>query len=117
MDLTLPDGSSKSLTIVTGSSDGAIRLWRIDKADFSKARLPLKSNPTSNSSNTVWNDASADSRNQFGQLIGTYETGNRITCLKAFIMSNPVAADEAQPNSELKDDDLDVVDSESSASL
>lgn len=116
LDLKIFDGSSESLIIVTGSSDGAIRLWRINKASFSKPSPVLNSNPISNGNITAKDNTSTDSTNRIGQLIGTYETGNRITCLKAFIMLNPVAANDVQSNGELNHfkAGLDLVDSESS---
>lgn len=115
LDLKMFDGSSESMIIVTGSSDGAIRLWRINKASFLKPNPALNSNPISKGNNTAKDNTSTDSTNQIGQLIGTYETGNRITCLKAFTMLNPVAANDVQPNSELNhfQNGLDLVDSES----
>jgi protein MAK11 len=56
---------SSTAIIVTASSDGAVRLWRL--------QLDLL--------------AQEGAKNQqVGRLLGTYETGNRITCLKAFEM-------------------------------
>ena len=63
--LSLGEGVSKELLVVTGGSDGAIRVWRLLSKDL------------------VSHSGAA---RQVGQLLGTYETGNRITCLKAFVM-------------------------------
>jgi protein MAK11 len=57
--------SSSTTIIVTASSDGAVRLWRLQLDRLAK-------------------EGAKDQ--QIGQLLGTYETGNRITCLKAFKM-------------------------------
>ncbi|KAF2764482.1 WD40 repeat-like protein, partial [Teratosphaeria nubilosa] len=59
--LTLP---GHGLLVITASSDGAIRLWNISEP----AALSAKD----------------DKPTQVGVLLGTLETGNRITCLGAF---------------------------------
>ena len=66
----LSEGSSGLLAITAGS-DGRLRLWMIQTRDlFSANENPEKSlKPIS-----------------IGNLIGTYETGSRITCMKAFVM-------------------------------
>lgn len=55
-----------------------------DHEDSSETELgdPANSNP---------NEAAATPPDpkQIGKLLGTYEAGNRITCLKAFTMSEP----------------------------
>ena len=66
---TNEDGSSA--VIITASSDGAIRVWHLPRDALEKPREGKDL--------------------QVGQLIGTYETGNRITCLKAFVMLPPVS--------------------------
>jgi protein MAK11 len=58
--LKLDDG----LLIVTGSSDGSVRLWKLTTAELQ----------------------GSSEVQQVGTLLGTYETGNRITCLAAFVM-------------------------------
>lgn len=67
--LALPGGAGKAsadFLIVAGSSDGTLRLWKLSTADLQ--------------------GAPAKEVRQVGELVGTYETGNRITCLKAFVM-------------------------------
>ena len=90
--LRLPD--SQSLFAVTGSSDGAIRLWMLDDAEITDGSLVLAGsmdNEVHDSENADAVSPSNDSAmtTQVGSLLGTYEAGNRITCLKAFIMSQP----------------------------
>ncbi len=63
--LHIGEGASKEFIIVAGGSDGALRLWRL-----------APKNLASHSGKTK----------QIGTLLGTYETTNRITCLKAFVM-------------------------------
>lgn len=61
------------LLIITGSSDGAVRVWK-----FTSSELP---------------QANAESEKgevpQVGSLLGTHESGHRITCLTAFVMDGP----------------------------
>lgn len=67
-------GEIGSLVIVGGSSDGSIRLWRLSSADLS-SRGPKDVK-------------------QVGNLLGMYETANRITCLKAFVMLQRAQGDD-----------------------
>ena len=64
--LSIGEGSSKELLIVAAGSDGAVRVWKLSA---SKDLIPHNG-----------------TAKQVGQLLGTYETGNRVTCLKAFVM-------------------------------
>ena len=79
--------TSTSWIVVTGSSDGSIRLWKIDPADIdtmcSNGELdrPRDETPKNMESATQMNNTK-----QIGQLLGTYEAANRITCLTAFLM-------------------------------
>lgn len=56
--------------VVTGSSDGNVRVWRLTGID-------LNAEPKDGNSTNI---------RQIGQILGTYETGDRITCVKSFIM-------------------------------
>lgn len=57
--------------IVTGNSDGVVRIWKIAEKDIV---LQEQSKGTK------------DTTRQVGKLLSSYETGNRITCLASFIM-------------------------------
>lgn len=59
------DDSSKNILVVTGCSDGAVRIWMVSPSDLHHKE---------------------DNVTQVGRLVGLYETGNRITCLEAFVM-------------------------------
>ncbi|PQE03235.1 hypothetical protein CJF30_00005737 [Rutstroemia sp. NJR-2017a BBW] len=91
----------EDLLIVAGSSDGAVRLWKLSaKKDLSGGGEKVK---------------------QVGTLIGTYETGNRITCLKAFVMiPKPEGSDDddeveiEEGEDEEKDEDSSDSDSDDS---
>ena len=67
--------------LVTASSDGAIRLWSLYLRDLDRSPDATVSNRSGKR-----NDATPAIK-QVGTLIGTHETGNRITCLRAFVMS------------------------------
>ncbi|KAH0543531.1 hypothetical protein FGG08_002199 [Glutinoglossum americanum] len=89
----LRSGNPEFIT-VTGSSDGAVRLWRIKvhdilyslKANGSPASENQSSSMRVGSENTDATKPSSPSPRQIGTLAGVYETGNRITCLRAFVM-------------------------------
>jgi len=67
--LLLPATASEDtrLIIVTASSDGMIRLFQLAVLDLLAAATNVDST-------------------QLGTMIGSYVTGNRITCMKAFLM-------------------------------
>ncbi len=71
LSVPLSTGTSPGLLAVTAGSDGSIRVWMMRSSDFLSAKENAKDllKPKS-----------------IGDLIGSYETGSRITCLKAFIM-------------------------------
>ncbi|KAJ5368373.1 uncharacterized protein N7496_008133 [Penicillium cataractarum] len=60
--------------LVTGNSDGVVRVWKVN----GKSLVPAKKSKGSKESK--------DTTRQTGKLLTTYETGNRITCLAAFVM-------------------------------
>ena len=64
--LTIGERDSSIVIIVTAGSDGAVLLWRITPSKD----LTLGSGKAQ----------------QIGELLGAYETSNRITCLEAFVM-------------------------------
>ncbi|KAF2876409.1 WD40-repeat-containing domain protein [Massariosphaeria phaeospora] len=75
-DFELLAGSNKDTNgsfVITGSSDGTVRIWFIDVK-----QLKETSEEQSEEGLTA---------RQLGQLVGTYSTGTRITCLKAFVMT------------------------------
>jgi len=84
LSLAATPTEKEDLAVVTGSSDGAVRLWRVRRAELSR---PSKASPP----------------RQVGNLLATYETGHRITCLVAFVMQPPfldVSAREEGPEAE-----------------
>lgn len=93
-EILMPPGS-KDFVIVTGSSDGAVRLWMVQGSELvdepSTSRDLNEINVAANSidGRLNGNPASILPTRQVGLLLGTYEAGNRVTCLKAFFMSEP----------------------------
>lgn len=75
------------LVVVTASSDGALRIWSLSEGELSKA---------------------SDSK-QVGRLVATHETGNRITCLSAFVLDgkfNTSAEPEETVGAEKEEDEV-----------
>ena len=96
--LRMPE--SQSLVAVTGSSDGAIRLWILHDAEIADGSVVQTrsmddaiQNPEKAAGVPPMSDGAMIT--QVGSLLGTYEAGNRITCLKAFVMSQP---ERTKPN-------------------
>ncbi|KAK4936843.1 Protein mak11 [Elasticomyces elasticus] len=67
---------SESVFIVAASSDGTIRLIHLPLSDLRDAVVKSKKAA------------------ELGTVIGTYSTGNRITCMKAFVMLPPSDEDD-----------------------
>ena len=92
----------RSLLVVTGSSDGAVRIWN---QTFLGLAVPEAGKSIING-----DEFKEPASKQIGTLIGTLETGNRITCLGAFAMDGQPIGNE-QLN-EVKERDADVVDND-----
>ena len=87
---------SEDFIIVTGSSDGAIRVWTVRESDLvdesstsNDMNAKVSISASSDDGKANGNAAKLPATRQIGSLLGTYEAGNRITCLKAFVMSEP----------------------------
>ena len=94
-EILKPPGS-EDIIVITGSSDGAVRLWTLDASELinepstsremnEKVSILANSVDSKPNGNATKNSATR----QIGLLLGTFEAGNRITCLKAFVMSEP----------------------------
>ncbi|KAG0156930.1 hypothetical protein PDIDSM_4113 [Penicillium digitatum] len=90
------EGQAKELhndfLVVTGNSDGVVRVWKVAGKDVSAAKQEK-------------NDTT-----QIGKLLATNETGNRITCLAAFVM---LPAEDPSTLIDSEDDSEDSVESSS----
>lgn len=83
LKLITADELDQKLLIVGGCSDGSLWLWVLDCTKFTTKHVTLKGNLGPDS------HVKGSQTPQVGRLLGNYETGNRITCLKAFQMSEP----------------------------
>ena len=73
--------------IVTGSSDGAIRLWAVKDSQLDAASSDPSQERADNIISRGKDTGQGLSVPHIGRLLGIYEGGHRITCLKAFRMS------------------------------
>jgi protein MAK11 len=73
--------SQTSFLVVTGSSDGTVRFWSLNTDE-------LKSDDAGK--------AEGFTAVQVAKLLGSYSTGTRITCLKAFSMTGQPDAEEEE---------------------
>ena len=91
---------------VAGSSNGAIRLWALDPTRFT-TEVELIRNGSSSSKGAKVATPESLPVPQLGRLIGTFQTGNRITCLKAFVMSEITAVGVSNGDPENADNNMD----------
>ncbi|KAI4120079.1 MAG: hypothetical protein LQ345_000035 [Seirophora villosa] len=86
--------------LVSASSEGLIFIWSLDLAPSLEASASVHRPAGAAKSTNGGPDGKPRSQGvselvpQVGRLIGKYETGNRITCLKAFIMTEAACEDE-----------------------
>ena len=83
------DGTKYSSKIVIAAgSDGAVRLWRIKaqelKQRFESGQFDEKTEKSQNLTDSISTEGTTVS--SIGEFLGKYDTGNRITCLKAFVL-------------------------------
>lgn len=93
-EILKPPGS-EAFIIVTGSSDGAVRLWTIDESELLVEPSVSRDLHDGASIANVGDGTApgiamkAPPTRQIGSLLGAYEAGNRVTCVKAFVMLGP----------------------------
>ncbi|PYH47446.1 putative 60S ribosome biogenesis protein Mak11 [Aspergillus saccharolyticus JOP 1030-1] len=98
-----PGPNKSDYLVVTANSEGLIRVWLLRGSELVGKKKGGKKNSSSKSDK-------APEVNQVGRLLNTYATGNRVTCLKAFVM---LAADDS---SDLFDSDDEELEDEDEAS-
>lgn len=91
--------------VITSGSDGALRIWTIKPEEIQKTKQAKRGKPSKPGQPV-----------QVGRLLGAYETGNRITCMKAFIMREPIGEEEPSEGSSEEGDDDEDEDNEDSDS-
>lgn len=88
--IPVSSSDSTAFLVITGSSDGTVRTWVLNVADLKiDAKVEQSKGFTAK---------------QVGTLLGTYTTGTRITCLKAFSMTGKPDAEEEEDVVAEKDD-------------
>lgn len=94
LSLTKASSSYETTVVISGGSDGLIRLWRLNKALFDRDEH-AKIEPggiEGEQSEDLGSQVGTEARSMSGpiptagEVIGSYDTGSRITCLKAFVM-------------------------------
>ena len=98
---------SKTVAI-TGCSDGSVRIWLLDETGLLNKLVYADRDPeledTTNGHGNGTSGILGSDIQQIGKLIGTYETGHRITCLKAFVLLQPANSREATAKDGLEED-------------
>lgn len=81
-------GSETNLLVATASSDGIVKLWFVQSNELQHQEkgesVHVAAVEGENSDNT--RQESTRGRH-VGRLLGQYDTGSRVTCLAAFVMS------------------------------
>lgn len=99
LDLPHLQASVRNTMVVSGSSDGWIRIWKLNEAmlfELQAKGVPSTGDKSERSSNGAARGKNEEVRGWsssipiIGDLVGSYDTGSRITCLKAFVMLNPI---------------------------
>ena len=86
LDIHGVDSTKTVKMFCLAGSDGIVRIlqmWDLEVTDALKA----DSNTDTINGKQLDDDSQSTMHQQFGKLIGTYKTDNRITCLKAFRLS------------------------------
>ena len=95
--LRLP-GAAEVVIIACGS-DGAIRIWLVEDTELIEMSKNVNSSAGQLSNGVSYKPNGAGhvhaAPQPVGQLIGLYESKNRITCLAAFLMSEPTEHEAA----------------------
>ncbi|KAI9851698.1 MAG: hypothetical protein M1838_003036 [Thelocarpon superellum] len=118
---TATSASTSALLVVAGSSDGAIRLWKLDLAKLDQGSeqgmergIGEGHEEGSRQEETKRGDGTKHTSADFdiGDLLGVYHTANRITCLTAFVMLPPLrgsfASGGKHGSDEVEDEEKDV---------
>jgi protein MAK11 len=104
------DGTSTLPTflVVTGSSDGAIRVWSVGTEELESPDTRKHKAGDEN----IDTEKAVQPR-QVGRMLGAYETNNRITCLKSFVLTgDPEEETNGNGPEDLEQDDDSEEDSD-----
>lgn len=82
------NGAETNILIATASSDGVVKLWLVQNNELQHQgkgeSVDVVAVDGGNSDKTRQESTKA---RQVGRLLGQYDTGSRVTCLAAFVMS------------------------------
>ncbi|KAK2805466.1 hypothetical protein FQN51_000292 [Onygenales sp. PD_10] len=102
LPITAP-GWDSTFLIVTADTDGDVKLWMLTGSEFPGLEKLAKKEKSDNKTQNGASPITAVP--QVGKLLGTYETDNRITCMRAFVMLDP----EDEPDYSDDDDEEEGV--------
>ena len=116
---TAPDLPPETL-VVAARSNGLIQLWTIGGSEIDRYATLEKATGHANGDVHITNGAEVYSKEeegsipQVGRLVGSYETGNRLTCLKAFVLMDATCSRGGlpTPQTEDKEDEREAEDGE-----
>ncbi|KAI9897158.1 hypothetical protein N3K66_008180 [Trichothecium roseum] len=110
-----------TLLLAGGCSDGKVHLWRVTESELVAAAESKRMNESKSKGKETETGTEKDgavAENNVGSLVGVYDTGNRITCLAAFVMiprpEDVEEEDEEEDEEEEPSDDDDDDGSEDS---
>lgn len=106
-----PSLSKDDFVVVTGNSEGIVRVWLLRKEELLGKKKEKKSSKKSKTE-----DAKSSTVAQVGQFLNEVKTANRITCLKAFVMLPPEDPSTLQVSEEESEEEESNDDSESEES-
>lgn len=90
LDITVDEDSTHALStllVVTAGSDGSLRIWTVDPKELIEFVKP--------ETGIEVIEGTYESR-PIGRMLGMYETHNRITCLKSFVLNSSLDKSELQ---------------------
>ncbi|PGH15858.1 hypothetical protein AJ80_05389 [Polytolypa hystricis UAMH7299] len=105
LSLSSTQGWKDSLLIVTSASDGGIKVWLLSKRELLITTKSSKEKGDTAKSEDGSQPAASDVP-QVGKVLGTYETGNRITCMTSFVMLEPRADLDLEESEESEANDV-----------
>ncbi|KAF2759267.1 WD40 repeat-like protein [Pseudovirgaria hyperparasitica] len=101
-------GEARSYSVIAGSSDGAVRIWSVGRKELDAKISGGGEVETAEANGEDPGDEEEAGEEGVGMgvgvLVGTYETGHRITCLKAFLMTGRSAEAGGQAVDVVDDD-------------
>ncbi|BCS00884.1 putative 60S ribosome biogenesis protein Mak11 [Aspergillus luchuensis] len=96
-----------NLLVITGNSEGLVRVWLLQGADLVKKDTKGTKKKSAETEKKVI---------QVGKFLNAYGTGNRITCLKAFVMLAPEDPSTLEDSEEDYDEEVSQDESSSEES-